>query len=135
MILLELTEREFESIRFTMDQQLATSELLCKVEGGENNRKNLDTHNSILSKLKLASEPKQDALITSKDFSDIKDLTNREYQFLLPDTHISNKRVEERDLVHISLANAVIMWLNGRNLLKKLVKFDFTDSSYQYEES
>jgi len=133
VILLELTEKEVETIHEFMevgwlnyphsDRSHAERERLSSL------------CQSVASKLREALKPKEDALITSKDLFHLKDLAKSEYRKLPGSTQISNQNVEQKDLVHISLANAVISWLNGKNLLKKPVRFDYTDNSCQYEEN
>jgi hypothetical protein len=83
----------------------------------------------------MSTEPKEEFLISAKDLAFIVAQAKTEYVHLPGDLHISNQKVEEKDFKHISLANAVIMWLNSKGLLNKLVKFDYTDQSSQYEET
>jgi hypothetical protein len=136
MILLELTEKEADILKqaiikekYHWEDQLRADVSKTLIDN------NLNTCNSISTKLDLASQPQPDLLITSKDLFHIKSLAKGQFHELRGDLQISNKRVEEEDLVHISLANAVIMWLNGRGVLKKVARFDCTDDSFEYEES
>ena len=135
MILLELTEKEFLTVHLAVNVLCKASTVLHEERKQETDRKNIEVCNSVLEKLDLAHESQEAVLITSKDFFDLMSLTKLEYHRLHADLHISNKKVEESDFKHISLARAVIMWLNGKNLLKRLVKFDYTDQSSQYEET
>jgi hypothetical protein len=134
MILLELTEKEAEFIRNNM---LSAEDLLASNESstGRTDRENqVVLCRSIVSKVVNAFVPQKELIITFKDLFYVISSAKEQYHKLHPDLHISNKKIEENDLKHISLANALIMWLNGKNLLKRLARFDFTDESCQYEE-
>jgi len=56
-----------------------------------------------------------------------------EYGKLPLDTNLSKKQVDQKDLAHISLANALISWFNSKGLLKETVKFDSVENSSEYE--
>lgn len=49
------------------------------------------------------------------------------------DKNLSGKKLEQQECVKIALANALFMWLNGENNLKRIVGFDFIDDAYKYE--
>ena len=89
--------------------------------------------NSVLDKLKEAARPKPDVLITFKDFYLIKSMAVSGYSKLPLDTSLSKKQIDQKDLAHISLANALISWFNSKGLLKETVRFDCTDDSIQYD--
>lgn len=74
-----------------------------------------------------------DLLITAKDLAEIKSLAIKEYRNLPMTVIISNKVMEQKDLSHISLANALILWLSSKGALSRLAKFDYTDRSFDYE--
>lgn len=135
MILLELTEKEFEMVQLAVGTAFIANSEAYDTNKQEVNRKRMDTYNAVLSKLELSSKPKEDVLITSKDLSHLKSLAKGEYHRLPGNLQISNKTVEQEDFVHISLANAVVMWLNSKDLLKRVARFDYTDDSFEYEES
>ena len=134
MILLELSEKELELLKqglikqtYWWDDQTSVSDSLR--EGM------VELCNSLWAKLDNSNRTKPDFLISAKDLFYLVSLAKNEYHHLRADLYISNKRVEENDFKHIALASALIMWLNGHRLLKRLVKFDFTDTSAQYEET
>lgn len=131
-ILLELSEKEAEFIREVIALE---KEAVDKSDSmyAEKQRKT-GICNSFLAKVDLASLPPQDFLISFKDLAHLVSLAKGEHRELRADIHISSKKVDESDFKHISLASAVIMWLNSKNLLKRIAKFDYTDQSYQYEE-
>ena len=131
-ILLELSEKEAEFIREVIALE---KEAVDKSDSmyAEKQRKT-GICNSFLAKVDLASLPQEDLLISFKDLNHLVSLAKNEYKGLRSDLHISDKKVDESDYKHISLASAVIMWLNQRGLLKKLARFDYTDNSCQYEE-
>jgi len=135
-ILLELTESEVEMIQSGIEMEKSgwlaediadTSRTLI-----ENNVRHCD---SVLAKLSEANKPQHDVLIGSNDLFLIISAAKHEYNRIRGDLRISNKPIEEKDFVHIALANSMIMWLNGKNLLKRLAKFDYTDHSYESEET
>jgi len=128
MILLELTEKEAEAV-----QKLMKIGWLNSNYGYEEKAQITNLLNSVTEKMTEAQKPKKDRLITAKEFLHIMSLTKDQYHLLPLNLHISDKPVEEKDLKHISFANALLMWLNGNSILKKLVKFDYTDKSAQYE--
>ena len=69
--------------------------------------------------------------LTEKEF--IKSLAVKEFNNLSVPMSLSNTQVDQKDLVHVALIKSLLMWLNGNNLLKKVVQFDTTDDSTQYE--
>ena len=134
MILLELTEKEAQLIG-----ELASSKKgeLANTNGSGfvERERSINVCQSILNKIETAFQPKKEVLITYKDLYNLIDLSKREYGHIPSDLHISNQRVEENYFKYISLANALIMWLNGRGLLKRLARFDYIDKSCEYEEN
>ena len=78
------------------------------------------------------NKPK-DLLITAKDLFDIKGLAKDVYKNIPTNLHISNKKLDEDDFVHYSLANALILWLNKNKALNTNVSFDITDHSGDFE--
>jgi len=133
MILLELTEYEVEIVQ----KMLEVGWLNIVHEDYTNiQQENMSKAcTSISEKIVQAVKPKIDVLINYKDLSYIKSVANNFYRELRGDTRISNKQIEEKDFSIISLANATIMWLNQKQVLKNLVKFDIKDHSVEYEET
>lgn len=134
MILLELTNKELELLK----QGLIKEEIWWQdKEDISGSLRETKTHlcHSLWAKLDNVEQIQPDALISSKDLFYLVSSAKTEFLGLRADLYLSNKRVDENDFKHIALANALIMWLNGHKLLKRLVKFDFTDISSQYEET
>ena len=88
---------------------------------------------SASAKIAAAFEPRQDTIISSNDLALIVSTAMGDYKTLHGDLHISNKKVEQKSFVHISLVNAAISWLNSKNLLKGLARFDYTDCSNEFD--
>jgi len=124
MILLELTTKEAEFIRevIALEKNSVTN---SKLEWAEKERKT-GICNSFLAKV--------DVMITANDLFLLISQAKREYLSLNSGLHISGIEVDKKDLPHISVTNALLLFLNGENLLKKMVRFDITDQSGQYEE-
>jgi len=134
MTLLELDEKEMEILQAALiKERTYWEERDPKEVSGTLIRNVLSICKSIESKVNEASKPQPEVLITFKDLFDLKSSAKSEYVQLNGNLNISKKEVEKADFVHISLTNALILWLNRNNLLKKLVKFDFTDNSFEYE--
>jgi hypothetical protein len=134
VILLELTEKEVEVLK----QALLKEKLSWEDRSDVSSRFKeavIETCNSTWAKIDKASQRQEQALIGPKDLFHMVSVAKSEYGHLPADLHLSNKRVEQNDFKHISLASAVIMWLNSKNLLKKAVKFDFTNLSSEFEET
>lgn len=131
MTLLELTEKEIDFLKEVISLE---KESVAKSDArfAEKQRKT-SICDSFLAKVELASQPKEDLFIGHNDLFLIISSAKQKYLALPANLFISNKIVEENDFKHIALANAVIMWLNSKNLLKRLVGFDYTDKQYQYE--
>lgn len=72
-------------------------------------------------------------VFTHKDLLNIKDLAKNEFRNLPGDLWLSNKKLEENEVVQISLANAIVSWLNGKELINGSVSFDYTDHSSEFE--
>jgi hypothetical protein len=135
MFLLELTEKELEVLRDGLIKEKYSWEDKDPLEVSRTTIENkLNSCHSSWSKLDSASNSQKEVLITARDLIHIVSLAKTEYTKLRGDLHISEKRVEESDFVHIALANVLIMWLNNKDCLKKLAKFDYTDQSAQFEE-
>jgi uncharacterized protein YydD (DUF2326 family) len=136
MTLLELTQQEVEVVKRALiaERHSYMEESMTSI-GKAELEKGIRLCDSIWDKVDRASQPQEDLLITASDLFFLISSAKDQYRHLRADLHISNKRVEESDFKHISLANAVILWLNSKNLLKRLASFDFTDLSSQYEES
>ena len=135
-ILLELTEKEAELLGYGLIKEgYYWRDADPKAISRTAKEKNVEICNIVWQKLEEAKQVKEDTLITDKDFKDLISLANGQYARLPLDLHISNIKVEDAHIRLICLANALIMWLNGKSLLKRLAKFDFTDMSCQYEET
>ena len=136
VILLELNEKEAEVLKNAIlkERHWWDSEEADTVNKERMKEKILALCLSIDTKLDNAQQVQPDSIITSKDLHNIKSLAKDEYVKLSSTLQISNKAVEQKDFVHISLTSALILWLNRNNLLKRLVKFDITDDRYEYEE-
>jgi hypothetical protein len=133
-ILLELTEKEAEVVNRSLIREKDYWSAMGPEVSGVLIENNLTVVVDVVKKLWASNQPQEDVLIQAKDFLNLIAMARKEFLRLNGDLHISNKKVEQKDLVHISVANSLIVWLNGKNLLKKLVKFDYTDHSCDYEE-
>ena len=78
-------------------------------------------------------QDKEETLIKMKDLRLIQSVAIREYNNFSGSIYLTQTKMEQKDLVHIALANSLIMWLNNKGLLKNLVRFDYTDDSSDYE--
>lgn len=134
--IVELTSKEIELLRDASIKEKASWEDKSKEEVSRTTREDkLTVCNSVWAKLDDAEREKPDHVITMQDLYFMVSQAKAEFVRLPADLHISRKRVEQSDLKHISLAMSVIGWLNSRQALKKLANFEFTDHSYEYEES
>lgn len=134
-IFLELTEKEAEVLAAALIKEKFSWEEKDPKDASPTLIENsLRLCNRLWAKLDDAHRPHQDVLMDSKDLYRIIDLAKTDYCRLPLDLHISGKKIELSDYRYISLANAVIVWLNSNDMLKKLPKFNVTDSSNQYEE-
>jgi hypothetical protein len=131
MIFLELTQKEVATILEMVETRLLNKPPGCSFD---HNEMVSEVCKSIIEKITKSKSPKKDVLITMKDLSTIKSMAVDNYNHMSPNLQISNKKVDKKDFVHISLANAFISWLNNKQLLKNLVAFDCTDDSAEYEE-
>ncbi len=134
MILLELTEKELEVLKQGLAKEQDSWVDRTDVSNGFRDAVN-EVCDSVKAKLDSCAQTRPEVLISAKDLFYLISSAKNEYGHLRADLYISNKRVEENDFKHIALANALIMWLNEKKVLKNLVKFDFTDTSAQYEET
>lgn len=134
MIILELTEKEAELVQ-TLILAHSKLERNNEIEDFSDHERRLNRCKSISEIICLAFQPQKQEAIDLLDLAYIVSNAKDQYLALPADLHISNKKVEEKDFKHISLASAVIMWLNQKNLLKRLAAFDITDHSCQFEET
>lgn len=133
-IFLELTEKEAEVLQAAIiKERNSWEDMTSEQVSGVTRENKMIACNSIWAKVDEAYHPKPDILITEKDLFFIKSTAIDEYKRLPNDTRLSGKEIDQKDLVHISLANSLLGWLNGKGFLKRLVKFDFTDHSTDYE--
>jgi hypothetical protein len=131
VILLELTQKEVDFLQEVIELE-KVSVANSDARFAEKERKT-GICDSFLDKVKLACKPKLDLMITSRELFGLISSAKEEYLRLPSNMHISNKEVEPNYYVHIAVANAMIMWLNGNGLLKQLAKFDYTDEASKYE--
>lgn len=128
-MIIEMSEREAAAVLKLME----VGWLNYREENKETKRKMAELAVSATKKMVDAHTEPEPLKITHNDLFLIKSAANAEYQRLSTNLHISNKRVDSCDFVHIALANSLIMWLNGKNLLKRLAGFDYTDLSAEFE--
>ena len=127
-MIVDLTMEEIEAIHTF----IGTAWAFSPIEDTEPEGKMLRLRQSIENKLK-ETQMSADLVITNRDFFGIRSLAVGTYKTLGSNLYISNKKVESRDLANISLAESLLVWLNSKGVLKKLVRFDFTDCSADFE--
>ncbi len=134
-ILLELTEKEAEVVRNAVARESNYWCDECPKDTSRTLKENMtNSCQSITGKLYEASLPREHFPITSNGLFHILSMAKNEFLRLPAELYLTNKKVEENEFVHISVATALIMWLNKEGLLKKLAVFDYTDHSCDYEE-
>jgi hypothetical protein len=74
-------------------------------------------------------------VFTHKDLLQIKDMAKNEFRNLPGNLYLSNKKLEENEVIQISLANAIVSWLNHKELMNGSVSFDYTDHSNEFDGS
>ena len=126
MILLELTEQELDTIAIAM---AAERKLDRNLLFNDKERKDALCA-SVINKVKLARIKPNDELIEFKDFESMVSVAKQNYFRLDSQIFMSNKKVEENYFVYLCFVEAFTAWLNGKNLLKRLPKFDFTDKRW-----
>lgn len=133
LFLLELTEKETDYLHEALvnSLQLALAADLRETE----KERYIARFSNLADKLKVATQPRDNDLLSNRDLHDIISMAKKEYLSLPHDLHISNKVVEPTDFKHIALVNAAIMVFNSKNLMKNVAKFDYTDKSGDYEET
>lgn len=70
---------------------------------------------------------KLDHLINNADYFKILSQAKSNYISMKLPVRISYKELEANDALHIATVESVLMYLNKNNLLKKFVKFDYTE--------
>lgn len=70
---------------------------------------------------------KLEHVINSYDLTNIICFSKVEYTKLRLPMKITRRQVDNSDLPHVAMIEAVISYLNKNHLLKKLVKFDITE--------
>jgi hypothetical protein len=70
---------------------------------------------------------KLEHMVNSNDLFEIMSGAKSNYSKRALPIRISRKQVESGEATHISVLESFISYLNRANLLKKLVKFDYTD--------
>lgn len=70
---------------------------------------------------------KLDHLINNADYFKILSQAKNNYISMKLPVRISYKELEANDALHIATVESVLMYLNKNNLLKKFVKFDYTE--------
>lgn len=132
-MLVELTDEEYGVIKSSILEKWAISAKNYEKDSFEIDRKNNDLCSNVLVKLDIANLDKDDVVLKMKDLLDIKSLAVTEFNALSLPLFISKIRVEQRDIVNIAFIRSLVMWLNNRNLLKTLIRLDFTDDSVEYD--
>lgn len=72
-------------------------------------------------------------LITYRDLHDIVSNSKKNFSNQASPIHVSNKKAEYVDLLHIAMVESILMYLNGNGLLTESIKFDYTDVSNELE--
>lgn len=126
MILLELTETELNIIAKAM----ATEQKLDEQMFFNEKEKKEALCVSVMTKIEAARIEPKDELITSKDFEGMISIAKQNYTRLGTEIFITNKKVEENFLTYLCFMESFVAWLNGKKLLKRLAKFDFTDKRW-----
>jgi hypothetical protein len=70
---------------------------------------------------------KLDHIVNASDIYDIMSGAKSNYTNKRMPVRISRKQLDSAEATHISVLESFISYLNKMNLLKKLVKFDYTD--------
>lgn len=126
MILLELTEEELNIIKKAIITEHKLDEQLLFNEKQKKERLCLST----LTKIELTTLAQKDTLIKYDDFENMVSIAKQNYVRLGTEVFLSNKKVEENYFVYLCFLEAFTSWLNEKNLLKRLARFDFTDKRW-----
>jgi hypothetical protein len=126
LILLELTDEELNIIA----KALLTEQKLDEQLRHNEKEKKESLCVAILNKFENARIKPKDELINFRDFENMVGTAKTNYVRTGNDIFISNKRVEENYLTYLCFLEAFTSWLNQKNLLKRLPKFDFTDKRW-----
>lgn len=70
---------------------------------------------------------KLDYVLTYHDFFDIVSSAKQRYPQLKTPMMISKRDINGHDLAHVALIESIVSFLYSRELLKKMIKFDYTD--------
>jgi hypothetical protein len=126
VILLELTEEELNIIKKAIITEHKLDEQLLFNEKQKKERLCLST----LTKIELTTLAQKDTLIKYDDFENMVSIAKQNYVRLGTEVFLSNKKVEENYFVYLCFLEAFTSWLNEKNLLKRLARFDFTDKRW-----
>lgn len=73
------------------------------------------------------SNSEENHTITNRDFFNIVSNAKKSYATVKLPITISKKQLEPNDTPHVVMIEAFISYLSKMNLLKKTIKFDYTD--------
>ena len=76
---------------------------------------------------------KLEHVVNSGDLFEILSVAKNNYTRMPNPVMITTKQAAPGELIHISVIESFISYLNKMNLLKKLVKFDYTDDANEFE--
>jgi len=124
--LLELTEEEINIVAKAIITERKLDERLSFSE--KERKENVCL--SLMNKIEIARIDPKDEMVKFSDFDSIVSIAKENYSRLGTEIFISNKKVEENYLTYLCFLEAFTSWLNRKNLLKRLARFDFTDKRW-----
>lgn len=122
---LDVNQDEFE---FILD--LLTKTHAAIVDGEDKKKAFLDR---LINRVRSAPAYDNPIVFGYRDLSMVTSNASKILVDMSMDKNLSGKKLEQQECVKIAIANALFMWLNGENNLKRIVGFDFIDDSCQYE--
>lgn len=119
----DLLPSEFEAVLDLLAQRTANS----------SSDKDRSFHEQLSRK--IANTPCWDNPIVmgSKELLQITSWAKSKFVDLPSNLYLSNRKLAHEEITKLALASSVIMWLNEQSNLRRLVDFDFTDISSQFE--
>ena len=72
-------------------------------------------------------------VLGSKDLFDIISSTKSKFIEWPSDLYLSSKKLTQEEISKLALASSFVMWLNQQGNLRRIVDFDLTDMSYEFE--
>lgn len=122
------------SVDFSQEEfELILGLLQKEKDAAVDDSREIGYYESLIKRVNATPAYNEPIVFGYSDLSLVRSMASSYYVDMKLDKNLSGTKLEKQENSHLALANAVFMWLNKEQNLKRNVLFDFVDDTYEFE--